>query len=709
MSLELRRRIFDQLDSLVLIDPHTHINPLDPGSHTLADILGYHYYTELAHSAGLPQESIEDASLSPKEKVGLLVSNLGSISNTVQWSWFVEMAQKLFGFQGDNIDASNWEALFDDAERQMSYSDWPEKVLQTSKLSAVFLTNEFDDPLEGFDTKTYIPCLRTDDLVFKISQLAVRDRLERFSGIRPSTPEALRQAIGTLFDHFVSKGARACAISLPPDFAPQKISTGRAHSALEAIEQSGSECSDTHKKAIANFVFWTLCEYCSEFGLPFDLMIGVNRSVYPGGVHQGRDLYDSRVSLHQYKDVFNSFPNVKFPVSVLASVTNQELTSYAWIFPNVITSGHWWYSNTPTFIEHDLAARLEAVPRTKQIGYYSDMYKLEFGLPKFAMYKRCLANVLAQKFVQDRNWSEERAVELGTEVLQGNTAAIFPAIPLDKIPLRRETYREEMARTSPGDTGFGSPTHDTFESRQGPNLGDMPTSSAGSGLPIGGALAHGSLGALAAAPLQHSSFDERMEPTIHMQHTEPEHLTLHSGSMSPEVHLPEFHPHYAPQTEDDQLALDEELSLDPQWKQELPPAEIAAPVIDTHDEPLVAAFGDEALVSGEAIENADEIVLETTDETPLEDDFQISLEESSDDQPDSGKAFTARETVAFDPTRKYGETTDAPPAAQAVDDFDDMLEALDLEPEPPAETGPRAETESPKTEPDNPFNFKFKK
>ena len=51
MSLELRRRIFTELDSLVLIDPHSHIQPLDPGSKTLADILGYHYYTELAHSA----------------------------------------------------------------------------------------------------------------------------------------------------------------------------------------------------------------------------------------------------------------------------------------------------------------------------------------------------------------------------------------------------------------------------------------------------------------------------------------------------------------------------------------------------------------------------------------------------------------------------------------------------------------------------------
>ena len=30
-------------ESIVLIDPHTHINALQPASTTLADILGYHY------------------------------------------------------------------------------------------------------------------------------------------------------------------------------------------------------------------------------------------------------------------------------------------------------------------------------------------------------------------------------------------------------------------------------------------------------------------------------------------------------------------------------------------------------------------------------------------------------------------------------------------------------------------------------------------
>ncbi|HUE72454.1 MAG TPA: amidohydrolase, partial [Pirellulaceae bacterium] len=80
---------------------------------------------------------------------------------------------------------------------------------------------------------------------------------------------------------------------------------------------------------------------------------------------------------------------------------------------------------TPTFIEHDLACRLEAVPRTKQIGYYSDMYKLEFALPKFAMFKRILAKVLAERYVIDRGWSEDRALDFGRQVLRGNVELVF--------------------------------------------------------------------------------------------------------------------------------------------------------------------------------------------------------------------------------------------------------------------------------------------
>ena len=422
-----RTEIYQELAQLRLIDPHTHINPHAPASTTLADLLGYHYYTELAHSAGMPKSQIEDKSIGSKELVERLVGGLAPLENTVQYSWLISICKMFFGFEDDRLHLNNWESLYDRSEQIMSSAQWPDMVLDQSNIEAVFLTNDFDDDLAGFDSDRYIPCLRTDDLVFNLADPDVRGRLAACSGIElDGSLSSLRGSLRQRFEHFVERGARACAISLPPEFSPMPVADGRASTALDAVLRNGLTSQANDKDALARRVFWTLAELCDEFDLPFDLMIGVNRKVYPGGVYQGQDLYDSRVSLIQYRELFNAFPDVKFPVSVLASVTNQELVSYAWIFPNVYPNGHWWYSNTPSTITHDLAARLEAVPRTKLIGYYSDAYKLEFVWPKFDMYRKMLSGVLADQFVADQGWSIERAVELGRQVLKDNTELIFP-------------------------------------------------------------------------------------------------------------------------------------------------------------------------------------------------------------------------------------------------------------------------------------------
>jgi glucuronate isomerase len=424
MSQQLVDRLFHELESIPLIDPHTHINPQAAASKTLADIMGYHYYTELAHSAGMPRERIEAPHLAPKEKVHRLVERLGPLENTVQYSWLMEMCCTFFDFHEERITADNWEALYDSAAKKMAAPDWEQQVLDKSRLEQVFLTNDFDDPLTGFDSDRYVPCLRTDDLVFHLAKPAVRQRLAKATGSEAGTAAQLAEAIGKLFDHFVKRGARACAISLPPDFEPSPVERHAVDPILKNLHHRHEPSAD-ELGTLSRFVFWTLAEQCAERRLPFDLMIGVNRRVYEEGVHQGQDLFDQRTSLIQYRRLFNAFPKVTFPVSVLAQTSNQELVSYSWIFPNVVTNGHWWYSNIPAYIELDCRSRLQAVPQTKQIGYYSDMYKLEFALPKFRMYRHILASALATDFVMARRWSECRAIDLGRLVLRGNVERIF--------------------------------------------------------------------------------------------------------------------------------------------------------------------------------------------------------------------------------------------------------------------------------------------
>jgi glucuronate isomerase len=87
--------------------------------------------------------------------------------------------------------------------------------------------------------------------------------------------------------------------------------------------------------------------------------------------------------------------------------------------------GHWWYSNVPAFIAADLRARLQAVPKVKQVGYYSDAYKLEFILPKFNTYRRALAEVLAEDAIRGRGWTVDQALDVARRVLIENPRRIF--------------------------------------------------------------------------------------------------------------------------------------------------------------------------------------------------------------------------------------------------------------------------------------------
>jgi glucuronate isomerase len=425
----LAQELYTEICRIPLIDPHSHIDPHRPTARSLDDILGYHYYTELAHSAGMDKGPLAP-DVPARERVRAIVYHMTRFDNTVQYQWFVEIARAFLGFNGDRLTLADCTWLCDRADRLMARPDWEEHVLHASNLEKVFLTNDFDDPLQGFNTERYVPCLRTDDLVFHMHKKEVRQRLAKATGIEVGGLLALRRAISALFEHFTQHGAKACAISLPPDFTPAPVSDHELSGALAALlseEKDGADSSGgtAVRKTYATGVFWLLAEHCQDFQLPFDLMIGVNRRVYQDGVYQGQDLFDQRTSLIQYAALFNAFPQVPFCVSVLSSGQNQELASYSWIFPNVITSGHWWYSNIPAYIETDTRARLQAVPKTKQFGYYSDMYKLEFALPKYNMYRRVLAGILANDYMRAQLYSERQALELARLLLRDNARRIF--------------------------------------------------------------------------------------------------------------------------------------------------------------------------------------------------------------------------------------------------------------------------------------------
>src|SRR5437764_10559498 len=97
----LTRDLFAEIVKIPLIDPHSHIDPHRPTSRSLDDILGYHYYTELAHSAGMAQSALQTKD--PRQRIRNILDHLDRIDNTVQYSWFLDIAQTSLGFEVKRI------------------------------------------------------------------------------------------------------------------------------------------------------------------------------------------------------------------------------------------------------------------------------------------------------------------------------------------------------------------------------------------------------------------------------------------------------------------------------------------------------------------------------------------------------------------------------------------------------------------------------
>ena len=176
----LAQDLYTEICRIPLIDPHTHINPRRPTARNLDDLLGYHYYTELAHSAGMDRALLEPGT-DVRERLRGILYHLTQLDNTAPYMWFLEIARAFLGFEGDRVTLTDFTWLWDTAERVMTESGREEQILQKANLEKVFLTSDFDDPLTGFDTKRYVPCLRTDDLVFHLDKAEVQERLQKVS------------------------------------------------------------------------------------------------------------------------------------------------------------------------------------------------------------------------------------------------------------------------------------------------------------------------------------------------------------------------------------------------------------------------------------------------------------------------------------------------------------------------------------------------
>src|SRR5436309_14851389 len=115
----LAQELYTEICHIPLIDAHSHIDPRRAAARSLDEILGYHYYTELAHSAGMDKAPLAPEA-DPRERVRAILAHMDRFDNTVQFSWFLEIARAFLGFDGDRLTAADADWLLAAADKVFS-------------------------------------------------------------------------------------------------------------------------------------------------------------------------------------------------------------------------------------------------------------------------------------------------------------------------------------------------------------------------------------------------------------------------------------------------------------------------------------------------------------------------------------------------------------------------------------------------------------
>jgi len=420
MRSELSKRLEAEISKMPVIDPHTHLQHRTPSAEFIGNIFGYHYIKMELSTAGMDVEKLMDDSLPPDAFLKNALPFIPRIRNTTTWWGFMTICRAL-GFEDPTIHEENWQNLCRVASDTMQAENWYREALDSINIKRSFLTNPPDENLEGYDKESFVPSLRTDEWVLEIQVESTRQKLEKLTKLSIHSLKDLKASIHEVAERFVKLGAASMAISLPPDFQAFVVAETDAEWLYGKVLQ-GKRLSDNELARLRTHTLYSLFEVCDELHLPFQLMLGVERGIH---LKLGWDGFSTDLGIMKtFRDALNRFPNVKFVFSILNTILAHELAIYAKTFANCYAAGHWWYTFYPCIIKSMILERLQAVPYTKLIGWYSDSYYVEWTIAKIKLYIRTLAEALAE-IVEDGYMDEDLALEVARALLWDNSVAIF--------------------------------------------------------------------------------------------------------------------------------------------------------------------------------------------------------------------------------------------------------------------------------------------
>ena len=139
----------------------------------------------------------------------------------------------------------------------------------------------------------------------------------------------------------------------------------------------------------------------------------------------------SQSTLASLAEMVARHPGIRFQCYLSSAHANQTLCTLARELPNFSLAGYWWHNFFPSFMERVMRERLDMLAASRQVGFFSDAYTMEWSYAKARIVKCMLARVLAEK-VAHGQYDRPAALAIAREILYEapqRLMGITPAAP----------------------------------------------------------------------------------------------------------------------------------------------------------------------------------------------------------------------------------------------------------------------------------------
>ena len=408
------------VNTVPMIDIHSHIDASHPHARSPRDILFYHYIATELRSAGMKLELI-----SPELPVEDAVKNalhfLPLIKNTSTYWYFIKMLKELYNFEYDEINTKNVNKLLEAISEGSKQADRYKRVLSgKAKIEKTFLTLRYDEAEPKFDKGFFAGALRLDPLISNLNKTSL-ESLGKATNVSVESIGDFVDSLSSVFKKF-SKCV-AVTVSFQPEDSFTNPTRSEAAKAFKNLLANG-KLSPKEKQTLTSFAFRLALSLSEEMGLVFQVMLGAKRPVAGAAPFDYAITGFESYTVSSLCPLFHEFDGLKFDVITTTPLLSHQLTVVAKNYPNVHVSGYWWYAFYPTFIKQFLRERLQMLPRNKSNGFFSDAYVVEWSYAKSRMVRLQVATVLAE-MVSDEYITMELAKELAVDLLNRNPKSLY--------------------------------------------------------------------------------------------------------------------------------------------------------------------------------------------------------------------------------------------------------------------------------------------